>query len=103
MGIMGASGRTLRSAEVSEGAPTSCVQMACGMCYTRAGDADLLGRGHWLGCFSIEYERGVVGVESELLISTGSYCTMKACKATFLLLACLERAYLSSSHPMSRV
>jgi hypothetical protein len=70
---MGASGRTLRSAEVSEGAPTSCVQMACGMCYTRAGDADLLGRGHWLGCFSIEYERGVVGVEGELLISTGSY------------------------------
>ena len=47
--------------------------MACGMCYTRAGDADLLRRGHWLGCFSIEYERGVVGVEGELLISTGSY------------------------------
>lgn len=87
-----------------------------GMCYTRAGDADLLRRGHWLGCFSIEDERGVVGVcEGEVVISTGSYYG-KACKATFLLLlllllpfaAALTRCCVSflaprSSHPMSRV
>ena len=71
--------------------------MACGMCYTRAGDADLLRRDHWLGCFSIEYEKGVVGVEGKLLISTGSYCEGDQSYFSAAL-----RAYPSSSHPMLR-
>lgn len=98
MGMMGASGRTLRGRKCQRASQRLARRWASGMCYTRAGDADLLRRGHWLGCFSIEYERGVVAGGGQAGNLDGKLL-WEACKATFLLL--LQPAYLSSSHPMS--